>query len=162
MSNSLGLDHKSISYDDLKHSDLIFVIGANPTSNHPKFAEILRRQRENGGNIIAVNPSIESELNKLTTHYCQPNIGGDVALFTGVSKCLIENGQIDVENIKENIDDFRFNHYVELPQVIKKPNDVFYFTEKTGNPNFFGTKAIEIEIYFLNNNNFKSLDNKVL
>jgi len=103
LSNSLGLDNKSISYDDLKHSDLIFVIGANPTSNHPKFAEILRKHRENGGNIIAVNPSIESELNKLTTHYCQPNIGGDVALFTGVSKYLIENGQIDVDNIKENI-----------------------------------------------------------
>ena len=103
LSNSLGLENKSISYDDLKHSDLIFVIGANPTSNHPKFAEILRKHRENGGNIIAVNPSIESELNKLTTHYCQPNIGGDVALFTGVSKCLIENGQIDVDNIKENI-----------------------------------------------------------
>ena len=103
MSNSLGLDNKSISYDDLKHSDLIFVIGANPTSNHPKFAEILRNHRESGGNVIAVNPSIESELNKLTTHYCQPNIGGDVALFTGVSKCLIENDQIDVDNIKVNV-----------------------------------------------------------
>ena len=103
LSNSLGLENKSISYDDLKHSDLIFVIGANPTSNHPKSSEILRKHRESGGNIIAVNPSIESELNKLTTHYCQPNIGGDVALFTGVSKCLIENGQIDVDNIKENI-----------------------------------------------------------
>ena len=53
MSNSLGLDNKSISYDDLKHSDLIFVIGANPTSNHPKFAEILRNHRESGGNVIA-------------------------------------------------------------------------------------------------------------
>ena len=114
LSNSLGLDNKSISYDDLKHSDLIFVIGANPTSNHPKFAEILRKHRENGGNIIAVNPSIESELNKLTTHYCQPNIGGDVALFTGVSKCLIENGQIDVGNIKENIVGFnQFQKFID-------------------------------------------------
>ena len=102
LSNSLGLDNKSISYDDLKHSDLIFVIGANPTSNHPKFAEILRNHKENGNNIIAVNPSVESELNKLTTHYCQPNIGGDVALFTGISKCLIENGHTDMDNIKQN------------------------------------------------------------
>ena len=114
LSNSLGLDNKSISYDDLKHSDLIFVIGANPTSNHPKFAEILRKHKESGGKIIAVNPSIESELNKLTTHYCQPNIGGDVALFTGVSKYLIENGQIDVDNIKENIVGFnQFQKFID-------------------------------------------------
>ena len=114
LSNSLGLDNKSISYDDLKHSDLIFVIGANPTSNHPKFAEILRNHKENGKNIIAVNPSVESELNKLATHYCQPNIGGDVALFTGISKCLIENGQTDMENIKENTVGFdQFKQFID-------------------------------------------------
>ena len=114
LSSSLGLDNKSISYDDLKHSDLIFVIGANPTSNHPKFAEILRNHKENGNNIIAVNPSIESELYKLTTHYCQPNIGGDVALFTGISKCLIENGQTDMENIKENTVGFdQFKQFID-------------------------------------------------
>ena len=70
--------------------------------------------------------------------------------------------EILTKNINENIDDFRFNQYVELPQIIKTPNDVFYFTETTGKPNFFGTKAIESEIYFLNNNNFKSLDNKII
>ena len=114
LSNSLGLDNKSISYDDLKHSDLIFVIGANPTSNHPKFAEILRNHKENGNNIIAVNPSIESELYKLTTHYCQPNIGGDVALFTGISKCLIENGHSDMDNIKENTVGFdQFKQFID-------------------------------------------------
>ena len=114
LSASLGLDNKSISYGDLKHSDLIFVIGANPTSNHPKFAEILRNHKENGNNIIAVNPSIEPELNKLTTHYCQPNIGGDVALFTGISKCLIENGHTDMENIKENTVGFdQFKQFID-------------------------------------------------
>lgn len=66
------------------------------------------------------------------------------------------------KNINENIDDFEFNQYVELPQVIKEPNDVFYFIEKTGKPNFFGTTTVENEIYFLNNNNFKNLDNKII
>ena len=70
--------------------------------------------------------------------------------------------EILTKNIQENFDDFKFNQYVELPQVIKNPNDVFFFTETTGKPNFFGTKAIESEIYFLNNNNFKSLDNKII
>ena len=65
-------------------------------------------------------------------------------------------------NIKKNIIDFDFNKYVELPQIIIKPNDVFYFTERTGKPNFFGDKIVEKEIYYLEKNNFKILDNKVI
>ena len=97
---SLGPNNKSIPYDDLLNSDLIFVIGANPTSNHPKFAEILRQHKNNGKKIISINPTIEPELQKLTSHYCQPNIGGDVALLSGLSKCLIDRDLVNLEEIK--------------------------------------------------------------
>lgn len=66
------------------------------------------------------------------------------------------------KNIKENFEDYKFNKFIELPQIIIKPNDVFYFTEKTGKPNFFGNRMIESKIYFLNNNNFKSLNDKII
>ena len=66
------------------------------------------------------------------------------------------------KNIKENIDDFKFNQFIELPQVIIEPNDVFYFTEKTGKPNFFGNNIVESKIHFLDSNNFKNLDNKII
>ena len=65
-------------------------------------------------------------------------------------------------NIRKNIIDFDFNKYVELPQIIIKPNDVFYFTERTGKPSFFGEKIVEKEIYYLEKNNFKILDNKII
>ena len=71
-------------------------------------------------------------------------------------KDLLEN------NIKENINDFRFNQFIELPQVIIKPDDVFYFTEKMGKPNFFGNDIAENKIYFLDSNNFKNLDNRII
>ncbi len=66
------------------------------------------------------------------------------------------------KNIQENKQDFRFNQFIELPQVIIKPNDVFYFTEKSGKPNFFGNNIVESEIFFLDNNNFQNLDNKII
>jgi len=65
-------------------------------------------------------------------------------------------------NIKQNIEDFKFNQFIELPQVIINSDDAFYFSEKSINPNFFGNKSIESEIYFLENNNFKNLDNKIV
>ena len=65
-------------------------------------------------------------------------------------------------NIKNNFKTYQFNQFVELPQIIINPNDVFYFTEKTSKPNFFGNKTTENEIIFLEKNNFRSLDNKIV
>ena len=109
---SLGPNNKSIPYDDLLNSDLIFVIGANPTSNHPKFAEILRQHKNNGKKIISINPTIEPELQKLTSHYCQPNIGGDVALLSGLSKCLIDRNQVNLEEIKNETGYDNFKNFI--------------------------------------------------
>ena len=109
---SLGPNNKSIPYDDLLNSDLIFVIGANPTSNHPKFAEILRQHNNNGKKIISINPTIEPELQKLTSHYCQPNIGGDVALLSGLSKCLIDRKQVNLEEIKNETGYDNFKNFI--------------------------------------------------
>ena len=109
---SLGPNNKSIPYDDLLNSDLIFVIGANPTSNHPKFAEILRQHKNNGKKIISINPTIEPELQKLTSHYCQPNIGGDVALLSGLSKCLIDRNQVNQEEIKNETGYDNFKNFI--------------------------------------------------
>ena len=66
------------------------------------------------------------------------------------------------KNIEENLKDFNFNQFVELPQVIMNPNDVFYFTEKTGKPNFFGKNIVEGSTVYLNNNNIQILDNKIV
>ena len=113
LNTALGPNKKSIPYDDLLSSDLIFVIGANPTSNHPRFAEILRQHKKNGNKIIAINPTIEPELQKLTSHYCQPNIGGDVALLTGLSKCLIGRDQVNLEEIKNITGYSAFENFID-------------------------------------------------
>ena len=113
LNTALGPNKKSIPYDDLLSSDLIFVIGANPTSNHPRFAEILRQHKKNGNKIIAINPTIEPELQKLTSHYCQPNIGGDVALLTGLSKCLIDRDQVNLEEIKNITGYSAFENFID-------------------------------------------------
>ncbi|GIS72921.1 MAG: hypothetical protein CM1200mP10_24980 [Candidatus Neomarinimicrobiota bacterium] len=33
--------------------------------------------------------------NKIATDFVQPNVGGDIALFKGIAKVLIESGNID-------------------------------------------------------------------
>lgn len=93
--------------EDLSLCDAIFVIGANPASNHPRFIHKLKACRDRGGEVIVINPAKEPGLIKfalpksmrsiitggsdISSVYVQPKIGGDLALFKGIAKYLIEN-----------------------------------------------------------------------
>ncbi|MDQ2075726.1 FdhF/YdeP family oxidoreductase [Marinimicrobium sp. ABcell2] len=107
----LGTGTATVGLEDLGHADLIFVIGANPASNHPRLLHQLQRCRERGGQVIVINPAKEPGLVRfavpksaksmlsggtyIASEYVQPRINGDLALFKGVSKVLLERGHTD-------------------------------------------------------------------
>ena len=126
MSNTLGTSTATIQLEDLDNADLIFLIGANPASNHPRFMRILMETRRRSGQVIVVNParerglerfSVPSDLRSLllgsdiASSYIQPNIGGDIALFKGIAKGLfqietINSGTIDLDYISNHTNNF--------------------------------------------------------
>jgi len=115
LTSTLGSGTATIVLEDLKHADLIWVIGANPSSNHPRLMTELLKCRRRGGKVIIVNPLKEPGLvrfkvpsdwrsmllgnNQIATDYIQPNIGGDLALFKGIAKVLLEKSHVDSEFI---------------------------------------------------------------
>src|SRR5262249_22352265 len=46
----------------LEHAELIFVIGVNPASNHPRLMSTLKNLRRRGGHVIVINPIVETGL----------------------------------------------------------------------------------------------------
>ena len=62
LSETLGVGKGNVSLDDLHKADLIFVVGQNPGSNHPRMLTALEQAKRNGGQIIAVNPLPEAGL----------------------------------------------------------------------------------------------------
>ncbi len=108
LGSTIGSGPSTIRYQDLEKADLIFVLGANPTSNHPRFIKALSKHRQKGGDVIIVNPSFESSLEEFAspTHYCQLHVGGDTALLTGISKYLIENQHCDMKFLENFCDDY--------------------------------------------------------
>jgi len=106
LTNTIGSGTATIEVEDLKKADLIFVIGANPSSNHPRFLTELMHCRRRGGNVVVINPvkepgllrfSIPSDVRSMlgggsdiASMYVQPRIGGDVALLQGIGKALLE------------------------------------------------------------------------
>jgi len=116
LTNAIGSGTATVSLEDLSLADCIFVIGANPSSNHPRFIHQLKNCRERGGQVIIINPAKEPGLVRfavpksaksmlsggswIASEYLQPKIGSDLFLLTGIAKALIENKQIHSEFIE--------------------------------------------------------------
>ncbi len=105
-----GSGTATIVLDDVGHADLVFVIGGNPASNHPRLMKMLMEVRRRGGEVIVINPVVEIGLvnfripsdwrsllfgSKIASLYVQPHIGGDLALLYGIAKRIEELGADD-------------------------------------------------------------------
>lgn len=118
MGETIGTGTSTVELADLEKCDLIFVIGANPASNHPRFIHKLQACRERGGDVIVINPAREPGLVKfaipknaksmlmggseIASAYLQPRIGEDIALFKGLAKAILEGGYVDSAFIDEH------------------------------------------------------------
>jgi len=122
LTNMLGLGTATVELEDLKARDMIFVIGANPSSNHPRFLTDLMRCRNRGGKVVVINPvkepglvrfripsSIQSMLaggSELASTYLQPHIGGDIALLKGISKAVLARQAEDNNFLQQHTNGF--------------------------------------------------------
>ncbi len=55
MVESLGIGKGTATLEDMERSELIFIFGNNPGTNHPRMLTSLQRAKEQGAKIIAVN-----------------------------------------------------------------------------------------------------------
>jgi molybdopterin-dependent oxidoreductase alpha subunit len=122
LSATIGNSTATITLEDLGGADLIFVIGANSASNHPRYLTELLRCRRRGGQVIIINPAKEPGLvrfaipsdirsmltggSEIASHYIQPNIGGDIALLKGIAKAVLESGTTETRFIAQSTQGF--------------------------------------------------------
>ena len=129
LSQSLGTGTATVELDDLDHADLIFLIGANPASNHPRLMRILMDVRRRGGQVIVINPAKERGLenfsvpsdirsllfgSEIASLYLQPHIGGDIALLKGIAKSLLSLSQKDPSLLDRNFIDKHTHNFAEV------------------------------------------------
>ena len=56
LSEVIGINKGTVSLSDFDHADLIFVVGQNPGTNHPRMLSTLREAARRGAAIVAINP----------------------------------------------------------------------------------------------------------
>lgn len=122
LATTIGKGTATVELEDLTGADLIFVIGANPSSNHPRFIHMLKHCRDRGGDVIIINPAKEPGLVKfavpkspgsmlaggteIASDYLQPRIGSDIALFKGLMKAILAIGAEDRAFIAAHVSGF--------------------------------------------------------
>ncbi|KAB2364646.1 FdhF/YdeP family oxidoreductase [Actinomadura montaniterrae] len=116
LGETIGIGKGSVLLDDLYKADLIFVVGQNPGTNHPRMLSALERAKKEGARIVAVNPLPEAGLMRfknpqrpsgvtghgtaLADRFLQIRLNGDLALFQALNRMLLESdapGALDRE-----------------------------------------------------------------
>ena len=98
---------------DVQYADVIFVIGSNPTVNHPVAATFMKNAIERGTRLILADPR-RTEMARLATHMLQFRPGSDVALLNAMMHVIIEDDLIDRDFIHR-----RTRGFDELRKTVK-------------------------------------------
>ncbi len=85
---------------DVTKSDVIIIIGADPTVNHPVGATWMKNAIKNGTKLIFINPR-GSELVRHATHFVQFTPASDVALLNAIMSVIVTENLVDKEYIKK-------------------------------------------------------------
>ena len=97
-----GLNSGAVSNQvrDVANAEVLFVIGANPTMNHPVAATWMKNAVKRGAKLIVADPR-RSDLARHATHYLQFHADTDVALLNALLHVIVEEGLVDEAFVRD-------------------------------------------------------------
>jgi formate dehydrogenase major subunit len=99
--------------NDVEHAGLIFVIGSNPTANHPVAATWMKNAAKRGAKIVLADPRI-TDIGKHAWRTLQFKPDTDVAMLNALIYTVIQEGLVDQDFIVT-----RASNYEALKQNIQ-------------------------------------------
>jgi formate dehydrogenase major subunit len=88
---------------DVEHSDLIIVIGSNPTANHPVAASWMKNAAQRGTRIVLADPRI-TDIGRHTWRNLQFKADTDVALLNAMLHVIVHEGLCNEQFLRERAD----------------------------------------------------------
>jgi formate dehydrogenase major subunit len=109
----VGSGAVSNQINDVEHSDLIFIIGSNPTNNHPVAATWMKNAVRKGARIVVADPR-GTDIGRHAWRSLQFKADTDVAMLNAMIYTILEEGLVDQDFI-----DRRANNYQALRDNVK-------------------------------------------
>src|SRR5215467_7280189 len=101
----VGSGAVSATFNECKNSEVIVVIGANPTENHPVAATFFKQAAKRGAELIVMDPRGQA-LKRHATHMLQFRNGTDVAMLNAILNVIVTEKLYDQQYVQTYTEGF--------------------------------------------------------
>src|ERR1700736_2357599 len=122
LATTFGTSAGTQDFDSVEHTDVVMIIGANPTDGHPVFASRLKKRLRAGAKLIVVDPrrtDIVRSAHVEAQHHLPLLPGTNVAVLTAIAHVIVTEGLVDEAFVRERCDWSEFEDwasFVALPE----------------------------------------------
>lgn len=117
LKTTFGTSAGTQDFDSVEDSDVILVIGANPTDGHPVFASRMKRRLRQGAKLIVIDPRRTDLVRSphIAADYHLPlRPGTNVAVLTALAHVIVTESLADEAFIRERCDWDEYQHWAEF------------------------------------------------
>jgi formate dehydrogenase major subunit len=120
----IGSGAVTATFNEVEHADVVMIIGANPTENHPVAATYFKQAAKRGAKLIVIDPR-GSALREHATYMLQFKPASDVALLNAIMHVIVEERLYDLQYLQAYTE-----HFESLKEHLKgyRPEDMAKIT----------------------------------
>ncbi|WP_341921479.1 formate dehydrogenase subunit alpha, partial [Hydrocarboniphaga effusa] len=107
LKQTLGESAGTQNFDSVMQSDVIMVIGANPTDGHPVFGSQMKRRLREGARLIVADPrriDLVRTPHVKAEHHLKLRPGTNVALINALAHVIVTEGLVQEDFVRERCD----------------------------------------------------------
>jgi formate dehydrogenase major subunit len=101
----IGSGAVTATFNEVERADVIMIIGANPTENHPVAATFFKQAAKRGATLIVIDPR-GSALREHATYMLQFKPASDIALLNAIMHVIVEENLYDVQYLQAYTENF--------------------------------------------------------
>ncbi len=122
LKSTLGESAGTQTFDSVMFTDVVIVMGANPSAAHPVFASRLKKRLRQGARLIVIDPrqtELVSSPHIRADYHLQVRPGTNVALLSAMSHVIATENLVNLDFVRERCEDKAFEEwfdFVSLPE----------------------------------------------
>jgi formate dehydrogenase major subunit len=118
LKTTFGTSAGTQDFDSVEDSDVILVIGANPTDAHPVFASRMKKRLRQGAKLIVIDPrriDLVRSPHVEAAHHLAMQPGTNVAVLTAMAHVIVTEGLADERFVRERCE---FDEYQDWARFV--------------------------------------------
>ena len=123
LATTFGTSAGTQDFDSVEYTDVMMIVGANPTDAHPVFASRMKKRLRAGAKLIVLDPrriDIIRSAHVEAQHHLPLMPGTNVAVLTAMAHVIVTEGLVDEDFVRERCD---WSEFQDWAQFVALPNN---------------------------------------